>query len=276
MSLPSICQIICLERRRVELTIKRRTERATILFENGEIVHASIGKLEGEEAVYHLLAWTEGNFRAATDTEIPRRTIAMRWDQLMMEGMKRLDELERDRAAQAAAPAAARALTAAEIEYDAHLENEMILLMSQLDHLRARLSERNTQKRPAQALQILSGMANQVVELAEGILRDERRGASLNEAIERATSSFPSAQGLKVAGNRLSAESIAALYLNASNPNRRQQVFKDVSRSIISVIDEYFAQLTACFRSESATDELREAYGFFFTDLTKVVGGVKT
>lgn len=270
MSLPNICQIICLERRRVGLTLKRHTERGVILFENGQIVHSSVGRLEGEEAVYHLLAWTDGSFRTTNDAFIEHRTIAMRWDQLLMEGMKRLDELERDRAEQPRT--AARSLTVAEIEHDTHLENEMIVLMSRLDQLRARLAERQTQKRPVQALQILTGMANQVIEFSEDVLG--RESYSLDTKINRATEMFPSAQGLSAASNRLPPEQVAALYANASNIKRRQQIFKDLTHSIIAVIDDYFAQLTDCFRSSSATDELREAYGYFVNDLTKVVGGV--
>lgn len=275
LSLPNICQIICLERRRVALALRRGQERASIMFDGGEITHAAVGKLEGEEAVYHLLTWTDGSFRTTNDAPV-RRTIAMRWDQILMEGMKRLDELERDRAA-AGSPAqtVVRELTAAEIEHDAALENEMILLMSRLDVLRARLDERGTQRRPAQALQILAGIANHTIELAEALRVDERTGLSLAAAVNRATAAHPSAQGLEVGRDRVAADGVVALYANASNPRRREQVFRDVSQSLISVIDEYFANLTACFRSPAATDELREATGCFLHDLTNAVGTVR-
>lgn len=274
LSLPNICQIICLERRRVNLALRRGQERASIMFDGGEITHAAVGKLEGEEAVYHLLTWTDGSFRTTTDAPA-RRTIAMRWDQILMEGMKRLDELERDRAAAAPAKSVARELTAAEIEHDAALENEIILLMSRLDVLRARLDERGTRKRPAQALQILTGIANHTIELAEALRADERAGLSLAAVVNRATATYTSAQGLEIGRDRVAAEEVVALYANASNPPRREQVFRDLSQSLISITDEYFAGLTACFRSPAATDELREATGCFLHDLTNAVGSVR-
>lgn len=275
LSLPNICQLLCLERRRVNLALRRGQERASIMFDGGEITHAAVGKLEGEEAVYHLLTWTDGSFRTTTDAPV-RRTIAMRWDQILMEGMKRLDELERDRAAVAApAQSTARELTAAEIEHDDALENEMILLMSRLDVLRARLDERGTRKRPAQALQILAGIANHTIELAQALRADERAGLSLAAVIHHATEAYPSAQGLEIGRDRVIADGVVALYSNASNPRRREQVFRDLSQSLIRVTDEYFAGITACFRSPAASDELREATGCFLHDLTNAVGAVR-
>lgn len=273
MSLPNIMQIICLERRRVGLLLKRGPERGTILFNDGEIAHAAAGALVGDEAVYYLLSWTEGSFSTTNDVRIEQRTIASRWDQLLMEGMKRLDELERDRAANPRA--AVRALTAAEIEHDAHLENEMIMLMSRLDTLRARLAERQMQKRPAQALQILTSIANQTLEFSEAIFGRERSAQSLQTIFAQAVAANPAAQGLEPTANRLRPDAVAELYTNASTGSRRQQIYSDVSRSIIGVIDAYFAQLTGCFRSSATISELKEAYEFFLSDLTSVVEQVK-
>ena len=268
LSLPNVLQIICLERQRVGITLRRDAESGVIYFEDGEIIHAAVGRLVGEEAIYQLLTWTEGNFRTTTDVKIERRTIRSRWDQLLMEGMKRLDELERDRAAQP------NKLTAAEVEHDARLEDEMILLMSRLDSLRARLAERQTQKRPVQALQILTLMANQVADLSEAIFGRERTADALSDALSRATARHPTAQVLEFASNRLPAEHVTDLY-NSAGGRSRAQIYDDVSHTIIGVIEDRFKQLTGCLRSGGSVAELKEAYEYFLQELTNTADAVK-
>ncbi len=268
LSLPNVLQIICLERQRVAIMLRRNAESGAIYFEDGEIVHAAVGRLVGEEAVYQLLTWTEGNFRTTTDVKIERRTIRSRWDQLLMEGMKRLDELERDRASQP------NKLTAAEVEHDARLENEMLLLMSRLDSLRARLAERQTQKRPVQALQILTLMANQVADLSEAIFGRERTADRLSDALARSTAQHPTAQVLEFAANRLPAEHVTDLY-NSAAGRSRAQIYGDVSHALIELIEDSFKQLTGCLRSGGTVAELKEAYEYFLQELTQTARAVK-
>ena len=98
---------------------------------------------------------------------------------------------------------------------------------------------------------------------------------SLAAVVDRATEVYPSAQGLEVGRDRVAAGTVVALYSNAGSPRRREQVFRDLSQSLIRVTDEYFVGLTACFRSPAATDELREATGCFLHDLTNAVGAVR-
>ncbi|MBA2340126.1 MAG: DUF4388 domain-containing protein [Pyrinomonadaceae bacterium] len=268
LSLPNILQLICLERQRVALVLRRNAESGAIYFDDGEIAHASVGRLVGEEAVYQLLTWTEGSFRTTTDVKIEQRTIRSRWDQLLMEGMKRLDEFERDRALMP------DKLTAAELEHDAHLENEMLLLMSRLDSLRTRLAERQTQKRPVQALQILTSMANQVADLSEAVFGRERTAHTLANALSRATTAHPTAQVLEFAANRLPAEHVTDLY-NSAGGRSRAQIYGDVSRTIIEVIEDGFKQLTGCLRSSGSIGELKEAYEYFLQELTNTADAVK-
>lgn len=272
MSLPNILQIVCLERRRIGLILRRGVEYGTIYFDGGEIAHAAVGKLVGEEAIYQLLTWTEGSFRTTTDVNIEHRTICLRWDQLLMEGMKRLDEFERDLRLQQVQTGK---LTAAEIEHDAHLENEMILLMSRLDSLRSRLAERQAQKRPVQALQILTTMANQVADLSEAVFGRERTAQTLALSLKQAVAEHPTAQVLEFAANRLPVEDVTALY-NSAGWRSRAQIYRDVSCTIIEIIEDNFKQLTDCMRSSGVTGELKEAYEYFLHELTHTAEAVKT
>jgi putative two-component system response regulator len=63
-----------------------------IWFENGRIRHAEMGSLSGEMAFYEMLRWQEGPFVIAHGQSTKLRTIEMDEMQLMMEGLRRLDE----------------------------------------------------------------------------------------------------------------------------------------------------------------------------------------
>lgn len=92
MSLPSIVQINCTERNQARLRIRHDGEEGHIFFADGEIVHAAVGLQVGEEAVYTMLAWEDGDFDLEMGISAPRRTITTGWSGLLLEGMRRLDE----------------------------------------------------------------------------------------------------------------------------------------------------------------------------------------
>ena len=90
--LPDLIQIYTVSMADGALTIRRGADRGTIWFERGEIVHAECGELTGEEAVYHLLQWQNGQFSLDRDARAPLRTIDIPWQNVLLEGCRRLDE----------------------------------------------------------------------------------------------------------------------------------------------------------------------------------------
>lgn len=72
-----------------------RGRNATIYFRDGKVIDAEAGTLQGEDAVYRLLTWSEGEFEVVFRT-VRRREVIMTSSQgLLMEGMRRLDEWSR-------------------------------------------------------------------------------------------------------------------------------------------------------------------------------------
>lgn len=270
MSLPNIVQILCLEQRQVGLMIKRQSERGAIYFDDGDIVHATVGSLEGEDAFYQMLSWPEGSFRTSTELTTPRRTIKARWDQLMMEGMRRLDELKRDHAT-ATAP---KQLTAEDTAHDSRLENEFIMLLSSLEQARCRLADKGTLKRPASVLQILVEMANDTISGTTDALAGGNRLESLKVILSQVARQFPTAQTLPLQNERLSATLIVNLF-NSVDKKIRQQFFSDTCRGIVCVMDAHFTHVTSRFRSAKVGEGLKEAYSLFLTDLNEVVKGAR-
>ena len=273
MSLPNIMQIICLERRRVGLTLKRSSEQGMIYFDKGEIVHAAVGALQGEEAVYHLLSWADGSFRTNNEINIPHQSVAMRWDQLLMEGMRRIDEMARDESHAMKQMPPRPELRKVDIERDSNLENEMLLLLSELEHLCMQLS--NSQKRPAAALQIMAVMVNQVAALSETSLDKMASQNSLASLLRAAAPRYPVAAALTSPDNRLNVKAVVSLYSDAAGANRTHAL-ADAGALLTGIIESYFALLTACFRSASVMTEINEACQFFLNDLHRATSGVQS
>ena len=62
--------------------------------QTGSIIHCTLGDKTGEEAFYDLMRWKQGKFTAKPCTEFPPRTITVSVMSLLMEGARRLDEVE--------------------------------------------------------------------------------------------------------------------------------------------------------------------------------------
>jgi len=75
--------------------VGERGRQAAIYFRDGRVIDAEAGSLQGEDAVYRLLTWNEGEFEVGFRTVRRREAIGMSSQALLMEGMRRLDEWSR-------------------------------------------------------------------------------------------------------------------------------------------------------------------------------------
>ena len=66
--------------------------RGQIFLNDGKIIHAQIDDTVGEEAVYALAIWRQGEFRFEPGTDTEARTITKSNTNLLMESARRLDE----------------------------------------------------------------------------------------------------------------------------------------------------------------------------------------
>ncbi|MGE0550641.1 MAG: DUF4388 domain-containing protein [Kofleriaceae bacterium] len=72
--------------------VGERGRQAAIYFRDGRVIDAEAGTLQGEDAVYRLLTWSEGEFEVVFRTVRRREVIGISSQGLLMEGMRRLDE----------------------------------------------------------------------------------------------------------------------------------------------------------------------------------------
>ena len=75
--------------------VGERGRQAAIYFRDGRVIDAEAGALHGEDAVYRLLTWSEGEFEVVFRTVRRREVITTSSQGLLMEGMRRLDEWSR-------------------------------------------------------------------------------------------------------------------------------------------------------------------------------------
>jgi CheY-like chemotaxis protein len=92
VGLQEVLQMECLSRKSSVLEIFTSKAKGRIYIADGAIVHAESGGLQGEVALYGLLALRGGEFNFLPFREPPRRTIAGQWESLLMEAARLSDE----------------------------------------------------------------------------------------------------------------------------------------------------------------------------------------
>jgi hypothetical protein len=92
LPVPDIIQLVSVSGKTGMFMLVRGGERGFIFLKNGRIVHAELGELTGEEAVYALAIWSTGDFQFTPGKEVEAVTIDKTNTSLLMEAARRLDE----------------------------------------------------------------------------------------------------------------------------------------------------------------------------------------
>lgn len=96
MNVIDLLQSLELGRKTCSLGLSNDGERCELFFNEGQINHAVYGDLKGDDAVYKVLTWTAGNFQIDFEGQSPEQTITRSTQGLLMEGLRLLDEANRD------------------------------------------------------------------------------------------------------------------------------------------------------------------------------------
>jgi response regulator RpfG family c-di-GMP phosphodiesterase len=95
MALPDVVQILFHGRKSGKLSIESEGRRGEILFNDGMIFDAHFGDASQENAFYEMLRIREGDFELDPNFRPTEQRIQMTPESLLLEGMRRLDEVER-------------------------------------------------------------------------------------------------------------------------------------------------------------------------------------
>ena len=96
MSCMDLLQSLEMGRKSCALALISDGEHCDLYFSEGQINHAVYGNLKGDEAVYKVLTWTTGNFSIDFAGSSAEQTVTRSTQGLLMEGMRLLDEANRD------------------------------------------------------------------------------------------------------------------------------------------------------------------------------------
>lgn len=92
LSLSELIEFFCNQRKTGQLKVLYPQGRGYFYLQAGSVVDARIGALRGIEAVYYALTLPNANFEFGDSKEPVERTINQPWAQVVLEGLRRLDE----------------------------------------------------------------------------------------------------------------------------------------------------------------------------------------
>jgi CheY-like chemotaxis protein len=96
MSILDILQSLEMGQKSCRLTIRHEMDACELFFSGGQCVDGQLGPLEGEEAVYQVMRWPGGDFEIDFNSSPTRTTISRSTTGLLMEGLRLMDESQRD------------------------------------------------------------------------------------------------------------------------------------------------------------------------------------
>jgi len=92
MSVPELMQSLEMGQKSCRLALKHGEERCEMYFTAGQCKHARLGETEGDNAVYHVIGWSEGDFEIDFAANTDRETTTHSTTGLLMESMRLMDE----------------------------------------------------------------------------------------------------------------------------------------------------------------------------------------
>src|SRR5215212_8923608 len=92
LSLSELIEFFCNQRKSGRLKVLYPKGAGYFFLQAGSVVDARIGVLHGIDAVYYALTLPNAEFEFSVDTQAGNRTINQPWTQVVLEGLRRLDE----------------------------------------------------------------------------------------------------------------------------------------------------------------------------------------
>ncbi len=98
MSILDLLQSLEMGQKSCRLTIRHQTDACELFFAAGQCADGRLGPLEGEDAVFQVMRWPAGEFEIDFNSSPTRTTISRSTTGLLMEGLRLMDEGQRDSA----------------------------------------------------------------------------------------------------------------------------------------------------------------------------------
>jgi hypothetical protein len=92
LPLADIVQLVAVSGKTGMFSMTHAAEKGYVYIQNGQITHAKLGEIEGEDAIYALALWSQGTFQFSPGVESEFRTISRSNTNLLLEAARRSDE----------------------------------------------------------------------------------------------------------------------------------------------------------------------------------------
>jgi CheY-like chemotaxis protein len=109
MNVIDLMQSLEMGRKSCRILLTKDGDKCEVFFAEGQVKHATYGALVGDEAVFKVLRWTGGNFELDFEGKTDKETTQLNTQGLLMEGLRLLDESQRDGGESAESSSAAAA-----------------------------------------------------------------------------------------------------------------------------------------------------------------------
>jgi CheY-like chemotaxis protein len=119
MNVIDLMQSLEMGRKSCQLKLNNEGEKCEVFFAEGQVKHATYGSLVGDQAVFKVLRWTGGNFELNFEGTTDKETTQLNTQGLLMEGLRLLDESQREGSADAVEDSSASASAAASADTSA-------------------------------------------------------------------------------------------------------------------------------------------------------------
>lgn len=96
MNVIDLMQSLEMGRKSCQLLLANEGEKCEVFFVEGQVKHATYGSLVGDPAVFQVLRWTGGSFQLDFEGRTDKETTQLNTQGLLMEGLRLLDESQRD------------------------------------------------------------------------------------------------------------------------------------------------------------------------------------
>ncbi|MGH9736473.1 MAG: response regulator [Candidatus Acidiferrales bacterium] len=103
MSMLDLRQSLEMGQKSCQLTVRHNGDTCVMDFGTGQCKDAKLGKVEGEQAVYQAVRWSDGDFEINFNVQPSRETISRTTTGLLMEALRLVDEDQRDATDESAA-----------------------------------------------------------------------------------------------------------------------------------------------------------------------------
>jgi len=96
MNVLDLLQSLDMGHKTCALTLINNGDKCHLFFRDGQINHAAYAGMKGDDAVYKVLSWTGGNFEINFNGSSNEQTTTRSTQGLLLEGLRLLDESNRD------------------------------------------------------------------------------------------------------------------------------------------------------------------------------------